>query len=110
MNTENNTADAGDSPVISCSSCKACCCRLEVMLMGDDDIPPELTEQDRWDGWVMARLDDGWCAALDRNTMLCTIYERRPMICSDYQVGDSDCIGERLLLTPAGMELVGASR
>lgn len=65
--------------------------------MGDDDIPPELTEQDRWGGWVMARLDDGWCAALDRNTMLCTIYERRPMICRDYQAGDSDCIGERLL-------------
>lgn len=110
MNTENNTAETGDSPVISCSSCKACCCRLEVMLMGDDDIPPELTEQDQWDGWVMARLDDGWCAALDRDTMLCTIYERRPMICSDYPVGDSDCIGERLPHTHARMESHGASR
>ncbi len=77
--------------------------------MGDDDIPPELTERDRWGGWVMARLDDGWCAALDRNTLLCMIYERRPMICSDYQVGDSDCIGERLLHTNARMELHGAS-
>jgi len=75
------------------------------MLMGDDDIPPELTEQDRWDGWVMARLADGWCAALDRNTMLCTIYERRPMICRDYQAGDSDCIGERLQLTAERIEL-----
>ena len=93
------TADAGDSPVISCASCKACCCRLEVMLMGEDDIPPELTEQDRWGGWVMARLADGWCSALDRGTMLCMIYERRPMICRDYQAGDSDCIGERLQLT-----------
>jgi len=95
-------ATAGDaSPVITCSSCKACCCRLEVMLMGDDDIPTALTEQDRWDGWVMARLDDGWCAALDRNTMLCTIYERRPMICRDYPAGDNDCIAERLLHLPA---------
>lgn len=102
--------DAGTSPAISCSSCKACCCRLEVMLMGDDDIPPELTEQDRWDGWVMARLDDGWCAALDRNTMLCTIYERRPMICHDYQVGDSDCIEERRLHNSARMESQGAAR
>ncbi|MDP2155137.1 MAG: YkgJ family cysteine cluster protein [Sulfuricella sp.] len=110
MLAENNAGYAGDSPVISCSSCKACCCRLEVMLMGDDDIPLELTERDRWGGWVMARLDDGWCAALDRNTLLCTIYEHRPMICSDYQVGDSDCIGERLLLNPARMELQGASR
>lgn len=66
--------------------------------MGDDDIPPELTEQDQWGGWVMARPGDGWCSALDRNTLLCTIYERRPMICRDYQVGDSDCIGERLQL------------
>lgn len=72
---------------------------LEVMLMGDDDIPLELTEQDKWGGWVMSRLDDGWCAALDRNTRLCTIYERRPMICRDFQVGDSDCMTERLQLT-----------
>jgi len=33
--------------------------KTEVMLMGDGDIPLELTEQDRWGGWVMARLDDG---------------------------------------------------
>ncbi|MDP2694890.1 MAG: YkgJ family cysteine cluster protein [Gallionella sp.] len=83
--------------VISCISCKASCCRLEVMLMGDDDIPVNLTEQDKWGGWIMKRLDDGWCSALNRNTMLCTIYERRPLICRDYQVGDSDCIKERLL-------------
>ncbi|MDX8398711.1 MAG: YkgJ family cysteine cluster protein [Gallionellaceae bacterium] len=98
MNIILNTDDAGTNPPITCASCKACCCRLEVMLMGDDDIPPELTQQDRWGGWVMARLDDGWCAALDRNTLLCTIYSRRPMICHDYQVGDSDCIEERLAL------------
>ncbi|MHB1591161.1 MAG: YkgJ family cysteine cluster protein [Sulfuricella sp.] len=110
MLAENHTGDADDSPAISCTSCKACCCRLEVMLMGGDDIPLELTEQDRWDGWVMARLDDGWCAALDRNTLLCTIYERRPMICHDYQVGDSDCIEERLLHTNARTKSHGASR
>ena len=78
--------------------------------MGDDDIPPGLTEQDRWGGWVMARLDDGWCSALDRNTLLCTIYERRPMICRDYQVGDFDCIQERLAHTAAPIESHGASR
>ncbi len=64
--------------------------------MGEDDVPPELTEVDRWGGHVMARLDDGWCAALHRDTMLCGIYERRPAICRDYQVGGSDCIAERL--------------
>jgi uncharacterized protein len=98
--TKANIGAAGDAPAISCASCKACCCRLEVMLMGDDDIPRHLTEQDRWGGLVMARLADGWCAALDRNTMLCTIYKRRPAICHDYQVGDSDCIEQRLQLDP----------
>ena len=82
-------------PAIRCSDCKACCCKLEVMLMGGDDVPPQFTQQDQWGGWVMARLDDGWCAALDRNTMRCRIYERRPAICRDFQMGGSDCISER---------------
>jgi Fe-S-cluster containining protein len=43
----------------------------------------------------MRSLDDGWCAALDRQTMLCTIYERRPLICREFEVGDSDCLNER---------------
>ena len=63
---------------VSCATCKACCCRLEVILMGDDDVPAELSEKDRWGGEVMKRLADGWCAALDRKTQLCTIYARRP--------------------------------
>ena len=63
--------------------------------MGDDDIPEASTRQDRWGGWVMRRLDDGWCVALNRQSMLCTIYERRPAVCRDYPVGDSECMGER---------------
>lgn len=83
-------------PVITCSDCKACCCRLEVMLMGDDeDVPVELTVQDRWGGWVMRRLADGWCAALDRHTMKCAIYQHRPIICRDYPTGGSDCVEQR---------------
>jgi Fe-S-cluster containining protein len=66
--------------------------------MGDDDIPPELTVEDQWGGSMMLRLADGWCAALDRNTLRCTIYERRPGICRDYRMGGSDCIGERARL------------
>ncbi|MEO6976654.1 MAG: YkgJ family cysteine cluster protein [Gallionella sp.] len=93
METKNDT---NNSPVVSCSNCAACCCRLEVMLMGDDEnVPAEFTIQDQWDGWVMRRLDDGWCAALDRDTMKCTIYEHRPTICRDYQVGESDCLDQR---------------
>lgn len=63
--------------------------------MGNDDVPEELTERDRWGGQVMARLDDGWCAALDRDTMRCLIYERRPQVCRDFQVGSSECVAER---------------
>lgn len=66
--------------------------------MGDDDVPRRFTVEDAWGGEVMRRLDDGWCAALDRDTMLCTIYERRPNVCRDYAVGDSDCLVERLQL------------
>ena len=63
--------------------------------MGDDDVPPRLTQTDPWGGQVMARLDDGWCAALERDTLLCGIYERRPAVCRDYPVGGGDCIAER---------------
>jgi Fe-S-cluster containining protein len=66
--------------------------------MGDDDVPRRFTVEDAWGGEVMRRLDDGWCAALDRETMLCTIYERRPNVCREYAVGDSDCLVERLQL------------
>lgn len=82
-------------PAVTCDTCKACCCKLEVMLMGEDDPPEEFTTQDPWGGWIMLRLDDGWCAALDRRTMLCTIYARRPGICRDFEAGDYDCLQQR---------------
>ncbi len=63
--------------------------------MGEDEVPRRFSDEDEWGGEVMRRLDDGWCAALDRATMRCTIYERRPGICRDYEMGDSECIGER---------------
>lgn len=63
--------------------------------MGDDEVPLELTERDAWGGLVMRRLADGWCAALDRATMLCSVYERRPTVCRDFELGSSDCVAER---------------
>ncbi len=87
--------EPGASRTITCATCRACCCKLEVMLMGEDDVPPELSETDRWGGQIMARLADGWCAALDRNTMRCRIYERRPTVCRDFELAGSDCIAER---------------
>lgn len=66
--------------------------------MGDDDPPAEFVATDRWGGQVMKRLDDGWCAAVDRVTMLCRIYERRPGVCREFAVGESACLTERLVL------------
>lgn len=83
-----------DPPVL-CSNCQACCCRLEVMLITDTGVPKRFIETDNWGGQVMARLDDGWCAALDRETLLCGIYEVRPLICREFEMGEYECIAER---------------
>ena len=83
---------------ITCSTCHACCCRLEVILMGEDSPPERFVETDRWGGQVMARLDDGFCAALDRTTHRCTIYAKRPGVCRDFVMGDDDCQTERAIL------------
>ena len=91
---------------VSCADCEACCCRLEVLLMAEDDVPAALTAEDRWGGAVMRRLADGWCAAVDRNTMRCTIYARRPGVCRDYPTGGSECLQERargIVRTGGGM-------
>ena len=79
----------------TCANCQACCCRLEVLLITDTGVPERYIDIDAWGGQVMARLDDGWCAALDRNTLLCTIYENRPLICREFEMGDSECLAER---------------
>lgn len=95
MRIEKALHDADEASPISCSVCQACCCRLEVLLADDNRIPPALTAVDRWGGGVMRRLGDGWCAALDRNTMLCSIYEQRPQPCRDFAIGESECLEER---------------
>jgi Fe-S-cluster containining protein len=79
----------------TCATCLACCCRLEVMLVTDTGVPDRYIDIDEWGGQVMARLDDGWCAALDRNTLMCKIYEQRPLICREFAMGESECIAER---------------
>ena len=78
-------------PTISCSNCKAACCKLEVMLITDTGVPREYIRVDRWGAETMARLDDGWGSALDRSTMLCQIYDQRPWICREFEMGAQDC-------------------
>ncbi|KAA6184963.1 YkgJ family cysteine cluster protein [Thiohalocapsa marina] len=80
---------------IHCPDCAAVCCRLEVLCITDTGVPRHLTQQ-RADGVeTMVRLDDGWCAALDRVNMHCSIYDQRPLICRELEMGGADCIAER---------------
>ena len=77
---------------VSCQNCEACCCRLEVMLFTDTGVPDRYVLDREGEIPVMRRLEDGWCAALDRNTMMCRIYEVRPLICREFEMGEPDCV------------------
>lgn len=98
LTTTPHASTIGDiNTAITCASCEACCCKLQVLLMAGDDVPKHLIEYDQWNTAAMHRLADGWCAALSRDTLLCTIYQRRPAVCREYATGGSDCIIERTL-------------
>ncbi|HHF2916292.1 YkgJ family cysteine cluster protein [Vibrio chemaguriensis] len=83
------------SPDILCSNCKACCCRLEVIIISDTGVPEEHIKRDAWGGETMLRLSDGWCSAMDRDSFMCTIYENRPWICREFEMGSYECKEER---------------
>jgi Fe-S-cluster containining protein len=80
---------------VTCATCAACCCRLEVLLLTETGVPRRYIATDPWGREVMARLNDGWCAALDRATLQCSIYPHRPLLCREYVVGADDCLSER---------------
>jgi Fe-S-cluster containining protein len=82
-------------PSVSCSTCLACCCRLEVLLITETGVPKRYIQTDEYGGETMQRLADGWCAALDRQTHLCTIYESRPWVCRSFETGSTECLTER---------------
>lgn len=82
-------------PEVTCANCQACCCRLKVMLITETGVPEHFIERDKMGVETMAQLADGWCAALDRTTMKCTIYEVRPWVCREYEVGDYECLDDR---------------
>jgi len=82
-------------PEVTCANCRACCCRLKVMLITETGVPEHFIERDKMGVETMMQLADGWCAALDRETMKCTIYEVRPWVCREYEVGDYECLDDR---------------
>jgi len=87
--------DPWTGTAVTCANCEACCCRLEVILLTDTGVPDRFVAIDRWGGVVMERSDDGWCAALDRNTLMCRIYKQRPLVCREFEMGGPDCLEER---------------
>lgn len=80
---------------IACSNCQACCCRLEVMIITDTGVPRQHIVINEWGGESMLRLDDGYCSALDRDSYRCSIYENRPWICREFEMGSYECSVER---------------
>lgn len=82
-------------PEVTCANCQACCCRLEVMIITDTGVPEGHIAYDEWGGETMKRLDDGWCSAVDRETLMCTIYENRPWICREFEMGSFECVDQR---------------
>lgn len=82
-------------PAITCANCEACCCRLEVMILTDTDVPEKHITVDGWGKETMRRTSDGWCSALNRDTLMCTIYENRPWVCREFEMGSYECIEER---------------
>lgn len=88
-------ADDEIDPSVSCGACEAVCCRLTVLLMPGDRVPRWLTIEDEHGMEQMAQGEDGWCVALDRDSLRCTIYEVRPDVCRTYDMGGSLCRDER---------------
>jgi Fe-S-cluster containining protein len=78
-------------PSVSCSACDAVCCRLTVVLMPHDSVPPELVERSVHGVDIMKHGEDGWCIAMDREHMCCGIYEQRPSACRRFAMGGEYC-------------------
>jgi Fe-S-cluster containining protein len=85
------TLPSDDHAPITCSACLACCCKLPVLLLPGDD-PPECYVDVNAEGWqIMGKGEDGWCLALDRDTLRCTIYAQRPWVCREFAMAGEDC-------------------
>jgi Fe-S-cluster containining protein len=95
MQELDSSADTGNPSEVSCSRCPAICCQLKVILIAGDDPPEQFIDLDADGQEIMGKGDDGWCAALDREAMCCSIYEQRPFVCREFAMGGGDCIDER---------------
>ena len=79
------------APAADCRHCDAVCCRLTVVLTPQDAIPAHLSAVTESGLRVMARDADGWCTALDRSRMRCSIYAQRPQVCRRFVMAGPYC-------------------
>lgn len=61
------------------------------MVLPDDHPPQRFIDRDDAGAEIMGKGDDGWCLALDRDSMQCTIYSQRPWVCREFEMGSADC-------------------
>jgi len=78
-------------PTVHCDDCEAVCCRLLVIVEAGDRVPRGTTTPYEGGLQVMPRSEDGWCAAIDRPSMRCGIYEQRPETCRRFTMGGGYC-------------------
>lgn len=90
-----DTYEQSVDPSVQCTTCEAVCCRLTVVLMPEDRVPAWLVTHDEHGLEVLAKGEDGWCAAVNPNTSGCTIYDDRPSICRKFAMGSPSCRDER---------------
>ncbi|HMB56207.1 MAG TPA: YkgJ family cysteine cluster protein [Arenimonas sp.] len=86
---------ASGTEVVDCDHCQAVCCRLTVVLMPEDDVAEHLRDRNENGVAVLAKGADGWCLALDRQTMRCSIYDTRPDTCRRFAMAGPYCRSER---------------
>lgn len=92
----------------ACAGCGQCCHLLVELVAGvDDDVPEELVVEH---GGVrcLEQHGDGACMALDLATRLCTIYERRPQTCRQFERGSGLC--RTVLATPRAIAAASGIR
>ena len=66
-----------------------------MVLLPGDAVPAYLTDRDESGLEVMAKDQDGWCAAIDPLHMRCTIYPQRPAVCRQFEMGGAGCLDVR---------------
>jgi uncharacterized protein len=95
------TPDPESFPV--CAGCGLCCHLVVELIAGTDRVPEDMVAYH--DGVpCMDQRGNGACVALHPVTNLCTIYERRPKVCRDFEWGGDLCRKTiaGLIVTPRG--------